>query len=140
MPAVNLNHPAPEHFDNGRWCEATQRQHGEGDIVASYSADRIGMEEPVRKPFRWQGALWVGVGFTGGNDARRVEAYRLMPRDLFEGPTRSYAATVADGHSARANPNGFYHGMETTHGGKACVLCGPPQDFAPTKTEQLALF
>lgn len=79
--------------------------------MASYSADRIGMGQPVRKPFRWQGALWVSVGCAGGKDMRRVQAYRLLPRDLFEGATRSYAATVADGEKARANPSGFYHGM-----------------------------
>jgi hypothetical protein len=140
MPAVKINLAPPERFEDGHWCESSQRQRGEGDITASYSADCIGMGEPVRQPFRWRGALWVSVGGSGNQRERRIQAYRLVPLSLFDGPTRSYAATVADGEKARNNPHGFYHGMEVTHGGKCYVLCGEPEYFAPEKTEQLDLF
>jgi hypothetical protein len=46
---------------HGLWCPRSERTLGEGEIVASYSADRIGSDQPVRKPFNWQGSLWVCV-------------------------------------------------------------------------------
>ena len=38
----------PERFAPGTWCHRTEKTIGEGDIAASYSADRIGMGQSVR--------------------------------------------------------------------------------------------
>ena len=65
-------------LNSGRWCHRAERMIGEGDISASYSADRIGSEEPVRKPFCWQGGLWVCVSIAGRVGELRAEAYRLV--------------------------------------------------------------
>lgn len=140
MPADEINHTEPERFQSGTWCATSQRLIGEGDISASYSADRIGAGEPVRKPFRWKGALWTSIGMSSLGSERIVTAYRLVPAALFDGDTRSYAKTVADGEAARSNPLGFYHGMEVRHGGKPFVISGKPEEFAPSQSEQLALF
>jgi hypothetical protein len=51
----------PSRLAYGSWCHASEKQIGEGDIRASYSADRIGMGQPIRKPFRYAGALWVRI-------------------------------------------------------------------------------
>jgi len=48
----------------GQWCHKTDRQIGRGDIHASYSADRIGMNQPIRQPFPWKGSLWVSKAVT----------------------------------------------------------------------------
>lgn len=140
MPAADINFVAPERFENGKWCKSAQRQLGEGDIAASYSADRIAMGEPIRRPFRWKSALWVNVGSSGARQALRVQAYRLVPVSLFGESSRSYAATVANGEEARHSPKGFYHGMEVSHRGQDYALCGAPEVFSPAHTEQLALF
>ena len=52
----------------------------------------------------------------------------------------SYGEKTADADAARADPNGFYHGMSVKHAGQILVLCGPPVTFVPGETEQLALF
>ena len=41
----------PARLASGEWCHRAQKTLGQGDIYASYSADRIGMGQPVRKPF-----------------------------------------------------------------------------------------
>ena len=41
----------PPRLASGTWCHTRDRQIGEGDISASYSADKIGLEGKVRKPF-----------------------------------------------------------------------------------------
>ena len=41
----------PARFRWGTWCHRTDKMIAEGDIAASYSADRIGMGQPVSKPF-----------------------------------------------------------------------------------------
>lgn len=45
----------PARLASGRWCHTRDRQIGEGDINASYSADKIA-EGRVRSPFKWQNA------------------------------------------------------------------------------------
>lgn len=40
----------------GDWFHSGDEAMGEGDISASYSADRIAMGHSIRKPFRWQGS------------------------------------------------------------------------------------
>lgn len=41
--------------------------------------------------------------------------------------------------TARADPNGFYHGMTVRHGGQTLVLSGPPVALVPGESEQLDL-
>lgn len=52
----------------------------------------------------------------------------------------TYAQKTADGDEARADPNGFYHGMSVKHAGTVFVLCGPPVTFVAGETAQLTLF
>jgi hypothetical protein len=94
------------------------------------------MGEPPRKPFGFQGSLWVCVSRSGG----KAEAYRLMHPQSFDGEPLTYPAKTASGDAARSDPKGFYHGMTTTHGGKTLVLCGPPAVFIAGEAQQLDLF
>jgi hypothetical protein len=41
----------PKRLQAGTWCHRANKTIGQGDISASYSADRIGMGQPVRKAF-----------------------------------------------------------------------------------------
>jgi len=122
----------------GEWCHRAGKQLGEGDIRASYSADRIGMGQPVRKPFRWQGGLWVCTGTRGG-EPLKAEAYRLVHPQAFDGTPVTYAEKVRDGDAARVDPNGFYHGVSVRHGGAEMVLCGPAVTFVPGEAAQFEL-
>ena len=125
-----------------------------GDIHESYSADRISEEKPVRAPFEWSGSLWVCVGITGKGltvtGEHELEAYRLVPPQIFKGEPTTYSAKVAidSGDFARADPMGFYHGIQVKCGGKIFVMFGPPatfiaepvrHDVAP-KPAQMSLF
>jgi hypothetical protein len=131
----------PARLATGRWCHRAERTIGEGDIHASYSADHIGMGRPVRSPFSWKGALWTCIGMRYGNgDGVCAEAYRLVPVRLFEGTPVTYGAKTREADAARADPSGFYHGMQVKHAGKSFVLCGPPALFVPGRSEQLSLF
>ena len=84
IPATNSDPHAvmvePERLASGKWCHHAQKTLGQGDISASYSADRIGMGQPVRKPFTWNGGLWVCVGIRYRGGAETAEAYRLIDR------------------------------------------------------------
>ena len=124
----------PGRLSSGRWCHSRDRMVGEGDISASYSADRIGMSQPLRKPFRFEGAIWTSVGSSRDG----VRAYRLVHRAAFDGQAFSYNERC--GEQGRQDPNGFYHGMFVRHGGNAMVLCGPPLTFVEGEREQLSLF
>lgn len=130
----------PARLAYGEWNHRLERTVGEGDIRASYSADRIGMGQPLRKPFAWRGALWVAVSSRGPANALNIEAYSLTHPAAFDGPTGTYAEITRDGDAARANPMGFYHGMMVRSGGAAYVLSGPPVLFVPGQKEQLSLF
>ncbi|MFW6027475.1 MAG: hypothetical protein ACOC91_01575 [bacterium] len=129
----------PARLAAGRWSHEANKDIGKGDIYGSYSADRIGMGQPVRKPFLWKGAphVCVGISHYGGTAA---EAYRLVPVRLFGGDPTTYAEKLADSEAARADPMGFYHGMIVRHGGERFILSGPPIVFVPGRSEQLALF
>jgi len=118
----------PERLAYGTWCHARNRQVGQGDIRASYSADLIGLEGRIRKPFRLQGRLCVMTGSSGTRDACAFTAYRLvLPRE-FDGTVTTYRdkLLIGGGDYARADPQGFYHGMRVTRGRETFVLCGPP--------------
>jgi hypothetical protein len=125
---------------HGSWCHHADKTIGEGDISASYSADRIAMTESIRKPFRWQGSDWVCVGKTFRHRVPSAEAYRLTHPQQLQGDPTTYREKTRDGDAARADPNGFYHGMAVTHAGQAMVLCGPPAIFIPGQPAQLDLF
>jgi len=126
----------PARLLHGAWCHHAQKTLGEGDIAASYSADRIGMGKPLRAPFNWQGALWVCVSMTRD----QAQAYRLVHPQAFAGMPVSYHAKTIDGDAARNDPNGFYHGMEVKHAGRSYVLTGPPAVFVPGAPQQMELF
>lgn len=141
MSAATLTQKVdPARLNSGRWCHRAERMIGEGDIHASYSADRIGSDEPVRKPFSWQGGLWVCVRIAGRSGTLSAEAYRLVHPQIFDGEPVSYGARCANGDAARADPNGFYHGMLVRRSKDELVLCGPPVLFVPGQAEQMTLF
>ena len=123
----------PARLASGRWCHTRDRQIGEGDIAASYSADKIALEGCVRSPFKWQNALWVSVGSAWPVDASGIAAYRLMPLRFFDGTPISYHQNAMLGDEARNRPEGFYHGMAVKHGKQPCVLVGPKAFFLPSK-------
>lgn len=140
LPTPQIHKVEPARLVPGQWCHRADKTVGEGDIHASYSADRIGMAQPVRKPFLWKGALWVCVSLVSRGGDLSAEAYRLLAWPAFDGEPVSYAAKTADGETVRADPNGFYHGMAVRHAGQDYVLCGPPLVFIPGVTAQLSLF
>ena len=115
----------------------------EGDIHASYSADVIASNGRVRKPFRWNDALYVCTSISGSgltdSGKEEHEAYRLVPARTFMVNTTTYHAKTAraeDAEAARNDPNGFYHGMAIKHGGEIFVLCGPPIRFTADRSPE----
>ncbi len=130
----------PARLESGHWCHRAQKTVGQGDISASYSADRIGMGQPVRKPFSWKGATWVCVSERSCGDRVSAEAYRLIHPQLFDGQPFTYGERARNGDEARHDPRGFYHGMSVRHAGADFVLSGPPVSFVPGQSEQLSLF
>jgi hypothetical protein len=139
-PETSTRAVDPARLAPGAWCHRTEKTIGQGDINASYSADRIGMGQPVRRPFSWQGGLWVCVGLSRRNGVDSAQAYRLTHPSIFEGTPVTYAQKTLDGDAARSDPLGFYHGMNVRHGAEQFVLCGPPVTFVPGETEQFSLF
>ena len=75
----------PSRLASGTWSHSRERQIGEGDINASYSGDKIGLEGCVRSPFTWQNCLWVCTGMVSHGDFRAAEAYRLVSARFFDG-------------------------------------------------------
>ena len=129
-------HVDPSRLASGTWCHSRDRQIGEGDISASYSGDKIGLEGCVRSPFTWQNCLWVCTGMVSHGDFRAVEAYRLIPRKFFDGTPISYHENAMLGDAARTRPEGFYHGMAVRHGKQDYVLIGPSAVFMPSEDVQ----
>lgn len=139
----------------GRFDHKRNRDSGEGDIHASYSADTIATSGKIRKSFRWQAQLMVTVSLSGHGGIQQAEAYRLIPLRAFSGTTMSYAekiGTAENAETARNDPNGFYHGMIVKQGQETFVLSGPPVVFVAGESparpdgspsadgEQLSLF
>src|SRR5580704_12038119 len=89
MIPVNPARLAWGKYDHGR-----NRDVGEGDIHASYSADTIASAGKIRKAFRWQAQLMVTVGLSGRGGIEQAEAYQLIPLKVFGGPTMSYAEKI----------------------------------------------
>ena len=149
-PLIFLVHPL--RLTHGRWDG--EGIAGQGDICASYSADRISEEKPIRKPFQWEGSLWVCTGSAGRGCGVQdyAHAYRLLPEKRFDGEATTYRARTAGEklcEAARNDPMGFYHGVAVRHKGQRFVLCGPESTFLPDKSnteslsnsaEQLSLF
>ena len=148
---------SPSRVAFGQWNETKQRDEGKGDIYASYSADRIGANNSIRKPFRYDDSLWVCTSITGKcltqGGRQEFEAYKVVPKLLFSATPTSYRAksSIQDGEMARKDPKGFYHGMAVKHAGETFVLAGPPavfvaaEEFTPegvadNNAEQLSLF
>ena len=128
--------PIPYGSSLGGGDDETQRDVGEGDIRASYSADVIAMMGKTRKPFTFRGQAWVCVGNQHGQgNATQSKAYRLIYLEHFEGTAITYTEKTHDSAAARADPDGFYHGIRVTHRSKDYVLCGPPQHFIPGTTK-----
>lgn len=145
----------PARLTSGRHDHARNRDVGEGDIHASYSADTIASAGKIRKSFRWQAHLMVTVSLSGRGGIEQAEAYRLIPLKAFSGTTMRYAdkiGTAENAEAARNDPKGFYHGMVVKQGQEVFVLSGPPVVFvaeegpvrpeaaASTDGEQLSLF
>lgn|GEM_PF-1099491 len=119
--------------------EYSSKGRTEGDIRASYSADRIGLGKPVRRPFIFRGRPWVCTGCVGGVSLT-AQAYQLISQKAFVGQPQSYSEKTRDAAAARSDPRGFYHGIMTQHRGKPCVLSGPPASFIAGAAAQLDLF
>ena len=122
----------PSRLASGTWCHTRDRCIGEGDIAASYSADKIGLEGKVRKPFVWQNSLWVCTG----THSKSAEAYRLVPERFFDGEPTTYNEVAMLPFEQRIKPEGFYHGMRVRHGKQDCVLVGPEALFLPKKDSE----
>ena len=114
-----------------------------GDIANAYSADTIAGASTIRKPFNWQGGIYVTVAICGP----KFEAYRLIVQRHFDGLTNTYndkVGSLEGAEAARNDPNGFYHGMAVKKGGDTLILSGPPVIFVPgvepAQPTQLTLF
>jgi hypothetical protein len=92
-------------------------------LSSTYSADRIGTNNTIKKPLAFGGHLWVLVG--GSCDY--INAFRVVPIAEFDGKPTTYSEKGRpDGfESARHDPNGFYHGMTVSQGGTKYVMVGP---------------
>jgi hypothetical protein len=130
----------PVRLAPGNWGRGTDDAIGEGDIAASYSADRIAMGQSIRKPFRWQGSDWVCVSTQCRDGVQSAQAYRVVHATQFPGNPASYRDKTRDGDAARSDPNGFYHGTTVTHAAQQLVLCGPAAIFLAGQRQQLDLF
>lgn len=124
----------------GKWNHATNKEEGEGDIAAAYSADVIATNGRIRKPFKFR---YQGQEFpccTVGMSSNNADAYRLLTPEQFALPTTTYAEKTHHdgGETARNDPMGFYHGMAVKHGGKNFVLCGPELRFRAEGAEEPA--
>jgi hypothetical protein len=116
----------------GTYDHDRNRDVGEGDIHASYSADTIAMSGRIRKAFRWQAQLMVTVSLAGCGGIEQAEAYRLLSLRAFIGTPTTYADKIETGENAEAarnDPNGFYHGITVRHSSESFVLFGPPVLF-----------
>jgi hypothetical protein len=82
----------------------------------------------------------VCVSITTKRGEVSAEVYRIVHPQAFAGQAVTYREKTLDGDAARADPNGFYHGMSVKHGGGAMVLCGPPATLVRGQAEQGDLF
>jgi hypothetical protein len=108
------------------------RLSNQGDISNSYSGDLIDNGK-IRRPFSYNGNLYVTTSSAHGPSLCEAEAYQLLPEYLFDSEPITYANKIHHdgGETARHDPNGFYHGITITQQGRQYVLTGPPQTFIP---------
>ena len=137
-PEIEVHELERSRFAPGEFCYQKERTVGEGDIVSSYSADKIAFTNSVRNPFTWKGQQWIMTS-GGGSD---IQAYQLVHPDAFLRTATTYEKRTRDdgGEAARHDPNGFYDGMTVTRGKKTYILCGPPVKLMPGKAAQTSLF
>lgn len=126
----------PARLASGVFDPATGRTTGEGDIAASYSADRIGMGRPLRRPFPWRGGQWVCTGL----GPHGTEVYRLLDPTAFPGAPTTYPEKTRHAEAARRDPLGFYHGMVVRHAGRTLVITGPKATLVPGDDPEPSLF
>jgi len=95
----------------------TERDSGEGDIHASYSADTIAARGCIRRLFKWHGKQMVSVGMSGRGGVEQAETYQLTPKDAFIGTPTTYRekASHNGGETARHDPKGFYESILVTY-------------------------
>ena len=139
-PSPEIHEVDPDRLAFGRWDHSREAQLGEGDIVGSYSGDRIGMNQPVRRPFRFRNRLWLCTGITTRSGEVFAEAYTLTDPGMFEGCPTTYPEKTRDAEAARRDPAGFYHGMAIRSGGRTLILSGPPVVFVRGQEAQADLF
>jgi len=130
----------PGRLAQGTWDTAKNKHTGEGDIAASYSGDRIGLGEPIRRPFVFNGSRWVCVSMSGPSESLVAHAYRLVHLSQFDGTPTDYQEKTRDADAARRDPCGFYHGMLVAHAGDRFVLVGPPIELVAGECAQQELF
>ncbi len=129
----------PARLAHGKWSHDLEVQIGEGDIVAAYSADLIGMAGRIRRPFTFRSGLWTCVGISNV-DTCMAQVYRLVAVEAFAGTPTTYAVKTRDADAARSDPAGFYHGMAVRYGGLTYVITGPPVELVPGQVAQASLF
>ena len=125
----------PSRLASGSWCHTRNRLIGEGDIAASYSADKIAQGK-IRKPFSWKNGLWVCTGTHYQSKGKSAEAYRLVLERFFDGELTTYNEVAMLPFEKRGKPEGFYHGMRVRHGKQCCVLVGPKALFLPQEESE----
>lgn len=126
----------PGRLEYGRWSQEFNETVGEGDIAAAYCADTIALQNKVRTPFVFRGGLWVVVSLAGNV----AKAYPLVPIDDFHAEAMTYGGKTKDCEAARADPDGFYHGVAVSYRKDWFVLSGPPATFTPGQVQQPGLF
>jgi len=130
----------PSRLEQGRWSHEFNQTVGEGDITASYCADSIALHNKSRKPFVFEGGLWVVVSLAGSASGDGAKAYPLVPIDDFHTEAVSFSDKIKDCQAARADPDGFYHGVALSYRKDWFVLNGPPAIFVPGQVQQPGLF
>jgi hypothetical protein len=132
----------PARLAHGVWNHSKNKDEGECDCAGAYSSDLIPSGK-IRKPFKFDGGLWVTVSLSGLRGVDEATAYRLTPENLFPRPATSYEIKTRDGDDARSDPNGFYDSIRVRHGAENYVIVGPPLRFVassePSRPEQMQL-
>jgi hypothetical protein len=92
-------------------------------IEGSYSGDKI-PEGRIRKPVKLNDKLYIKTGSAGKGQDVTYEMAELIPAESFTGKKTTYRERVAldNGNVARADPRGFYYGIQVTSGGKKYVI------------------